>query len=144
MLPVPSRGGRGRDRRGRGLRGPLVLPGPLTPRGSPLVRSRAQRFDELVLAEVERVEARWREDLRGVEFGVEDAPELPEGWEAQPVPLAALVPAAADSPARVVLFRRPIELRAAGPTELTALIHELLVEQVADLLGRDPDEVSDR
>ena len=108
------------------------------------MRSRAQRFDELVLAEVERVEARWREDLRGVEFGVEDAPELPEGWEAQPVPLAALVPAAADSPARVVLFRRPIELRAAGPTELTALIHELLVEQVADLLGRDPDEVSDR
>ena len=120
------------------------MPGSLTAQGSPLLRSRAQRFDELVLAEVERVEARWRQDLSGVEFGVEDAPELPEEWAAQPVPLAALVPAAADSPARVVLYRRPIELRAAGRAELAELIRELLVEQVADLLGRDPDELSDQ
>ena len=125
------------------MRGPLSLPGPLTPDGCPLVRSRARRFDELALAEVERVEARWRHDLSGVEFGVEDAPELPEEWGAQPVPLAALVPAAADRPVRIVLFRRPIELRAAGPAELAALIGELLVEQVADLLGRDPDELTD-
>ena len=126
------------------MRGPLVLPGPLTPRGCPIAVTRAQRFDRLVLAEVERVEARVGDDLSDVEFGVEDTPQVPEQLRGQPVPLAALVPRSADTPPRIVLFRRPIELRAEGQTELVALVRDILAEQVADLLGRDPDDIKEQ
>ena len=133
-----------KDRHGRGLRGPLVLPGPLTPSGHPIALTRAQRFDRLVLAEVERVEALVGDVLSGVEFGVEDTPQVPEELRGQPVPLAALVPRSADTPPRIVLFRRPIELRADGRSELAGLVREILAEQVADLLGRDPDDLKEQ
>jgi hypothetical protein len=62
------------------------------------------------------------------------------------VPLAQLVPAGVDpegmpSRARIVLYRRPIEARAKGSTELADLLHEVLVEQVADYLNIEPDAV---
>src|SRR5690606_13881123 len=42
-----------RDRRGRGLRGPLALAGPYTPHGVPVGGRADQRFDELLLAIVD-------------------------------------------------------------------------------------------
>jgi len=45
------------------------------------------------------------------------------------------------APARVVVYRRPLEARAANRTELSELVREVVVEQVAGLLGMDPDEV---
>ncbi|HEX9034243.1 MAG TPA: peptidase, partial [Streptosporangiaceae bacterium] len=59
---------RRRDRHGRGLRGPLA------PIGSPLHRSRAERFDDLVLQAVAQLEPRWDSQLAGVEFAVEEVP----------------------------------------------------------------------
>jgi hypothetical protein len=44
----------------------------------------------------------------------------------------------------VVVFRRPLELRAEGPGDLAALVHAVVVEQVAELLGRSPEEVDPR
>jgi predicted Zn-dependent protease with MMP-like domain len=87
------------------------------------------------------MDKRWHEELSGVEFGVEDTPQLPADWADEPVPLAALVEAGAGEPTRIVVFRRPIELRASSRVELTALVHEILVEQIADLLGKEPDEI---
>jgi predicted Zn-dependent protease with MMP-like domain len=108
----------------------------------PLSRSRAQRFDELVLDAVERLEQRWESELRGVEFAVEDVPgaESPS-WDPQPVPLGRLFPATASRPARIVLYRRPIETRALDRQELADLVHDVVVERVAELLGLDPDDV---
>lgn len=138
-LELPSRRrGRRRDRRGRGLRGPLLPP------TLPGARSRAERFDDDVLAAVERVEHRWGKALEGVEFGVEDVPPSPPApWEDGSVPLGRYFPAdaLAGLSHRVVLYRRPIETRAEDPKELRDLVRDVLVEQVAHLLSRNPEEI---
>jgi hypothetical protein len=148
----PRRLSRSRERRGRGRRGPLALPSPLAPAGPPILSSRAQRFDDLVLSVVDRIDSHLHGELAEVEFAVEDTPRLPSAWTGEPVPLAALLPAPQDEAAagrggpggaghRIVVFRRPIELRALGSAELAGLVQEVVVEQVADLLGRPPDEI---
>ena len=106
----------------------------------PISRTRADRFDDLVLDAVERLEHRWADQLRGVEFAVEDVPSA-AGTSEEPAPLARLLPAQGDVPPRIVLYRWPIETRVPDRTELAALVHELVVEQVAELLGAEPREV---
>ncbi len=124
------------------MRGPAVLPGPLTTSGPPRRPSRRDRFDTQVLEVVEALEHRWSEDLGAMELAVEEAPVLPEGWDDTTVPLASLV--RRGEQVRLVVFRRPIELRAATPEDLSALILTVVVEQVAELLGKDPHEVDPR
>jgi hypothetical protein len=143
-----------RDRRGRGLRGRLVPP------EVPLSRSRAQQFDDLVLDVVEHLEGRWAAKLESVEFAVEDVPAVPDGppdsvvygtdvVEDGAVPLARLLPAGTagpdaggrPTPPRIVVYRRPLEVRAVDRTDLADLVHDVVVEQVANLLGLDPDDV---
>jgi Zincin-like metallopeptidase len=141
-LPVVGRReGRARDRRGRGFRGPLALPGPLSPRGPEVRPTRRDDFDDLVLSLVERLSSRWEAELRLVEFGTEDVPELPDDWTDEPVPFGSLIRGGASRPHRIVLFRRPIELRAKSRLERASLVNEVLVEHIADLLGRDPSEI---
>jgi predicted Zn-dependent protease with MMP-like domain len=41
----------------------------------------------------------------------------------------------------VVLYRRPIEARAVGTDELADLVHDVVVEEVAELLGLEPEIV---
>jgi predicted Zn-dependent protease with MMP-like domain len=122
--------------------------GVLVPSSSPLARSRAEQFDDLVLDAVEHLERRWRAELEQVEFAVEDVPpELPEYdtdvLEDGTVPLARLLPAeaATQRPPRIVLYRRPLEARSLDREDLGDLVHEVVVEQLANLLGIDPDEV---
>jgi Zincin-like metallopeptidase len=143
-MPARPRTGRRRDRRGRDMRGPSVLPGPLSPFGVPLTRSRKAEFDAIVLSVVHELEARWHAELRLVEFAVEETPLVPDDWAADTVPLATVARGSGSSPTRLVLFRRPIELRAEGRTELTALVLTVLVEQISELLGRPPEEIDPR
>jgi len=138
---VGPRTGPARDRHGRGLRGPLTLPGPLSPDGPEARPTRRAEFDDLVLSLVERLVARWESELEDVEFGTEDVPQIPDGWDDDPVPFGSCVPARGNSPARIVVFRRPVELRATTRIERTALVNEVLVEYIAELLGRDPSEI---
>jgi predicted Zn-dependent protease with MMP-like domain len=126
------------------MRGPAVLPGPLSPGGVPAVRSRKADFDALVLHVVRDLEARWHDELGLVEFAVEETPLVPDDWEAATVPLASMVRATKGTPTRLVLFRRPIELRCESRAELSALLFTVLVEQVSELLGRRPEEVDPR
>lgn len=135
MEGVRSRvaGVRRRDRRGRGLRGPL------TPPQAPLSRTRAERFDDLVAEEVRRLGRRWRRELARVEFAVEDVPEI-EPWFDGPVPLGQTRPGTGGA-VRIVIFRRPVEARATGERETGRLIRDLLVEEIADLLGLSPESV---
>lgn len=148
-VPLRRRSAR-RDRRGRGLRGRLV------PAGVPLARSRAQQFDDLVLDAVEHLERRWAKELEPVEFAVEDVPQVAAPG-AEPVydsdvvgddgiPLARLLPAEQDedgqpAPPRIVVYRRPLEARSLDRLDLADLVHEVVIEQVANLLGLDPDDV---
>jgi predicted Zn-dependent protease with MMP-like domain len=142
--PAGQRSARaGRDRRGRGLRGRLV------PATVPAARTKAELFDDLVLDTVERLERSHAPELSRVEFAVEDVPGELDGYESdvledRRVPLARLVPGRPGRhgvPPRIVLFRRPLELRAGDRETLAELVHDVLIEQVANLLGIDPDEL---
>ena len=63
-----------------------------------------------------------------------------------PVPLSRLIPAGVDrrgaaTRARLVLFRRPLELRAKDPEDLIDLLHEVLVARWPPIWGSDPDVI---
>jgi predicted Zn-dependent protease with MMP-like domain len=127
---------RRRDRRDRGIRGPLL------PAELPGHRTRGELFDELVLDAVERLERRWSAELEGVELAVEDVPPSdPAPWEHGEVPLGRLFPADPPLPTRIVVYRRPVETRADDREELAELVNDVVVEQVAHLLGVEPEEV---
>jgi predicted Zn-dependent protease with MMP-like domain len=97
-----------------------------------------------VLTVVHDLEQRWSEELGLVEFAVEETPMVPDDWDASTVPLATLVPGSGTEPTRLVLFRRPIELRCEDRAELSAMVLTVLVEQVSELLGRPPEEIDPR
>lgn len=129
---------RRRDRHGRGIRGVLI------PQHLPGYRTRATRFDQIVLDTVEDLERRWAKYLDGVEFAVEDVPpSQPSPWEIG-IPLGRYFPADAGQAHRIVVYRRPIEARTRHGEDLAALVLDVVVEQVAHLLGRAPEDVDPR
>ena len=130
-----------RDRRGRGLGGPAILP---ERRGVRVLPTPRERFAALVLVAVPDLERRWSDRLGLVEYGVEDAPQIPDDWATGTVPLSSLVRGSGGQPTRLVLFRRPIEHRCETRADLDALVLTILVEQVAELLGIDPADVDPR
>ncbi len=121
----------------------------LAPPGVPLHRSRSERFDELILEAVGRLESRWETQLSGVEFAVEEIPPPgPPGIGPDSVPLARLDPGLPGRdngpparPPRIVVYRRPLTARADSEDELSELIFEVVVEEFAQLLGVDPEDV---
>ena len=130
-----------RDRRGRGMRGPAVLP--RVP-GRPELRTARERFDDLALGIVTEIDERWQDRLGLVEYAVEDTPQLPDDWTPGTVPLSSLVRGSGAEPTRLVLFRRPIEHRCDTREDLEAMVLTVVVEQVAELLGIDAEEVDPR
>lgn len=125
---------RRRDRHGHGLRGPIAWP-PL-----PLMSTRRDKFDELVLDAAERLEEVLGQEL-GLELAVEEVPPSdPAPWE-HDVALGRLFPAERGVPARLVLYRQPISQRAHDEVELAGLVREVVTEQVARMLGRDPEDL---
>ena len=60
------------------------------------------------------------------------------------VPLSSLIRGSGATPTRLVLFRRPIEHRAETRADLEALLLTIVVEQVAELLGIDAEDVDPR
>jgi hypothetical protein len=108
--------------------------------GSPGAVSRGEVFDELVWEGAERLETRWGRDWGKVEFGTEDVPPSdPSPWE-RGVPLGRLFPADLGQPARIILYRRPIEQRC-EPHELPSMVRDVLAEHVGFLLSRSPEEI---
>lgn len=130
-----SRGYPRRSRRGRGMRGPLAWP------RVPAMRSRSRRFDEVVLDAFERTCDRADIGRTTIELAVEDVPPSdPAPWEDQ-IALARAFPAQHDVPARIVVYRRPLETRALNDSDLIELVDVVMSEQVAGLLGIDPDDL---
>ncbi|MDH4160564.1 MAG: metallopeptidase family protein [Actinomycetota bacterium] len=132
---------RRRDRHGRGLRGPLA------PTSVPLSRSRSAAFDDLVLATVDRVAGRLpdalagRIDLDRVEVVVADLPDHAASDAGAGVAMGGAVAAGRGAPARIVVYRRPVETRSTGGGDLERLVRRVVVEQVAALLGVSAEEV---
>jgi predicted Zn-dependent protease with MMP-like domain len=133
-----------RDRHGRGIRGRLVPP------GVPIATSPADRFDRIASEAVEHVEHRWRDELSNVEFAVDlvpggdvslAGPATDGAIESGGVLLAQIIPGSGRTPTHIVLYRKPIELRARNLEDLEDLVHDIVVQVIANFLGLEPDVV---
>lgn len=139
--PVPGRpfARRRRNRHGRGLRGPLLMS------GLPGSRTRMERFEDLVAESAERLEDLWGQRIESIVFEVEMVPHRKAlEWAAaagKPVPLGRTVSASPRRPAKVVVFRRPVEELAEHAMDLPEIVHAAVVELVAELLMMPPEEV---
>lgn len=116
----------------------------------PLYRTRSQQFDDMVLDAVARLEGRWEAELTGVEFAVQEVPEADELTDdSVPLPLARTAPGSPEStdsarpatPARIIVYRRPLLARAENEGELSDLVFDVVVEEFADFLGIEPESV---
>lgn len=133
---------RSRDRHERGLRGPLMLPNAYTRR---ILRQRREPaeayFDRVVAESIARIQRACPRALEGVVIGVEEVPHLRVDWTGDQVPLAAAVERTPETPARVIVYRRPLEHRAATRRGLAILAHRIIVEQLAALTLIPVDEL---
>jgi predicted Zn-dependent protease with MMP-like domain len=134
---------RRRDRRGRGIRGHLA------PVDVPLHRTRGEEFDDLVMDAVEELEEHWATELAALEFAVEDVPPSGDGALTpdlvvdRGVPLGRLYRQGLpdiEQPV-IVIYRRPIEARAAELEDRADLVFMVVVDLAAEYLGRDVDEI---
>src|SRR4051812_34869022 len=134
---------RRRDQHGRGLRGPLALPNPLSPR-TPRPAQRAGKtafFLDAVEDAVETISRQSPDALAGITVGVEDVPFLQTAWSGSQVPLAAALEATPARRARVAFSGPPPAPGAAPRRGLRILVYRTIVEQLAALTGRSVDEI---
>lgn len=142
-----------RNRRDRGLRGPLL------PSAAPRHRTRGQRFDVAVLEAYAPIQQVFAEQLDQLDLAVDTIPRmrlrsdmsvLPDEIIADgPVPLGRVIPAAVDpagnpTRARIVVFRMPVEQRAVSGAEQQELLSTILTALVANYLNLDPSDVDPR
>jgi len=126
--------------------------GGLAPQAVPISRSRSEVFDDFVLDAVEELEDHWPTELADVEFAVEDVPQVreraaseldPEVVVDRGIPLGRLYRDGLADIRRpvVVVYRRPVEARASAAYDRGDLVFMVVAELVAELLGRDLDEI---
>ena len=133
---------RRRDRHGRGIRGPLAAPNQWTGRPVPLSRpSRVDFFNDCVTSAMADIAAVAPDALQDVIVGVEDVPHLNVAWSGDRVPLSAALEPSRGRKAQIVIFERPLEHRAVSRSQLRALVHQTIVEQLSALTGRSIDEL---
>lgn len=138
-----------RDRRGRGIRGPVL------PMAAPRFRSRRESFDVAVLEAYAPIQHGYAEQLAHLDLAVDTVPRmrlrpdmiLPDEIVADgPVPLGRVIPAGVDpqgrpTRARLVIFRMPIEQRAINVREREELLTTVLTALLANYLNLDPRDV---
>ncbi|MDI3240537.1 metallopeptidase family protein [Arthrobacter sp. AL08] len=136
---APARGfrQRRRNRHGRGLRGELMLP------TLPGYRTRSDRFDDFVLDSAERLHDIWGKPLDGVRFAVDEIPPGLEQIVAErtPAPMGSCSPATAEEGPVITLYRRVVEHACASREELQDLVHDVVVEYTAEMLGVPPESL---
>ena len=133
-----------RNRHGRGLRGKKI------PRDVPMYRTRSQRFDAAVLDVYRPILERFGPNLELLDIAVDLIPrmsvhEAPDIYgndvvTMDGVVLGRLVHAGIDrhgnpTRARIVLFRKPIELRGLAAGDVTLAIRFTLAQLVAQYLN---------
>ena len=135
------------ERHGRGIRGP-ILP-PEVPRWT----SRPAEFDQAVLDAYAPIHEQWSEELEHLDIALDTVPrmrsrQLTTVWPDEvvadgAVPLGRLIPAGVDDDGRptrprIVVFRRPIEMRTQNMTERSELLHYIIGKLVATYLNVEP------
>ena len=91
-------------------------------------------FFQCVSEAIEAIEEAVPDALSHLDVGVEEVPEVSGLWTSY-MPLAAAVEADETHLAQIIVYRRPIEFRAADRTQLRQLVFVALVEQVASATG---------
>ncbi|NMM99539.1 peptidase [Bifidobacterium sp. DSM 109958] len=125
-----------RNTHGRGTRRPMF--GTRLPR----YRTRSGMFDDMVAAQLKRLGQAWPELVQPIQFAVEDVPASdPSPWEDEPNMLSRAFPASHGIPARIVLYRLPIQMETRDRTELQFIIRDELVARIAEQYGRRPEEI---
>lgn len=103
--------------------------------------TRRETFDDLVRDVADDLDRALEAHGLVVEFAVMDLPtDLGQQW-APEVPLARSITATRSTPARVIVFRRPIAARATGRNALQSLVRSVLVSEIADLFAIPPEEL---
>ncbi|WP_090819776.1 metallopeptidase family protein [Arthrobacter sp. yr096] len=133
-------GGRGfrrrrRNRHGRGLRGELMLP------NLPGFRTRSERFDDMVLDSAERLQDMWGKQLDGVLFAVDEIPPNLEQLVAtgERAPMGSYTPGGRGEAPMITVYRRVVEQATNTREELQDLVHDVVVEYTAEMLGVPPE-----
>ncbi len=109
-----------------------------------------------MLEAVADLESKWEGSLEAIEFAVDEVPPLPAGPVLPStdvvldggVPLTRFLPPGVDNrgrptKARIVVYRRPLEVRSTTAEDLGDLVAEVLTEQVAAVLGDPSDGAAD-
>jgi hypothetical protein len=135
------RPGRMRDRRGRGPRGPMALPGPLSPRSVPAHRPPRESFDLLVGDILAALEPHVDAEPDHVEIVVEEAPLLPPEWSDE-VPLSIV--AGLPDGHRIMVYRIPITQRCSGREDLEDLVWTVVLDRLAEVWHLSPDDLDPR
>ena len=91
----------------------------------------------------QRLERLWGEDIQTYQFIVQ---EIPDGLEelvrrGGSIPLASSSPGLGPKPPVITIYRRPVESTARGLVPVNELIHDVVVEQLASLMGMDPETI---
>lgn len=128
---------RSRNRHGRGQRGELI------PSHLPGSRTRSERFEDWVMESAQRLERLWGDKIQDIQMLVQD---IPGGLEdTTPAALRGMLgtstPSAKNRPATITVYRHPIEMAAKGFIAPNELVHDVVVEQMAELLGMTPEAV---
>ena len=91
-------------------------------------------FFQCVTEAIDAIEEAVPDALSHLDIGVEDVPDVADLWTSY-MPLAAAVEADENHLAQIIIYRRPIEFRAADHTQLRQLVFVALVEQVSSATG---------
>lgn len=108
----------------------------------PYYRTATGYFDDQVAVAIRTIKRRHPDLLTKIECAVEDVPPSdPLAWEEYSASLSQSFPASHGVPARIALYRKPIEARAHHRIELQLIIREELVRQIAALTGMYPEDI---
>ena len=107
----------------------------------PRYRTRSGAFDDMVAAQIRRLNGAWPQLVKPVQFAVEDVPpSQPAPWEPESF-ASQCFPASHGIPARIVLYRMPIQSKSRSRMDLELAIRDEVVLRLAELYGRRPDEI---
>ncbi len=91
----------------------------------------------------QRLERLWGERIQDLQINVAEIPSGLEGMTPQTVRglLATCTPAVPGRPATITIYRHAVEMAAKGYVAPNELVHDVVVEQAAELMGMTPEAV---
>ncbi|RSX55873.1 peptidase [Bifidobacterium dolichotidis] len=108
----------------------------------PRYRTRAGMFDDMMSSEIRRLARAWPNMFRDLQFAVEDVPPSdPAPWEPQRRIYSQAFAAMHGSPARIVLYRLPIQMHCQTRLDQQLAIREELVLRLAELFSQKPEDI---